>query len=71
MKFVELIWLCKQKEKARSNQASISINSCITELSKTKLFPVINVKGKILLPFYIMFWYHDFQASWGKLRSEK
>ena len=54
MKFVELIWMCKHKEKARSNQASISINSC-TELSKTQLFPVIIIKEKIIFPFYVMF----------------
>ena len=36
-------FLVLTKEKARSNQASISINSC-TELSKTQLFPVINLK---------------------------
>ena len=67
IKFRELIWLCKQKQKARSNQASISINSSSIELSKTKLFPVTNVKQKILFPFYIMFWYCDFQASLEKL----
>ena len=44
MKFIELIWLCKQKEKARSSQASISKNSC-TELRKTLLFPEIKVKN--------------------------
>ena len=43
MKFIELIWLCKQKEKARSSQASISTNSC-TKLNKTQLFPEIKVK---------------------------
>ena len=46
--------MCKHKEKARSNQASISINSC-TELSKTQLFPVIIIKEKIIFPFYVMF----------------
>ena len=46
--------MCKHKEKARSNQASISINSC-TELSKTQLFPVIIIKEKISFPFYVMF----------------
>ena len=69
MKFIELIWLCKQKEKARGNQATISIDSC-TELSKTQLFPVINVKEKIAFPFH-MFWYRDFQDRWEKLHCEK
>ena len=31
---------------------------------------MINVKEKILFPFYIMYWYHDFQASWEKLCRE-
>ena len=53
MKFIEFIWLCKQKEKVRSNQASISINS-YTELSKTQLFPVNNVKEKNIFPFYVV-----------------
>ena len=71
IKFKELILFCKQKQKSRSNQASISINSCSIELSKTKLSPVNNVKEKILFRFYIMFWYRDFQASWEKLSREK
>ena len=71
IKFRELIWLYKQKQKARSNQASISINSCSIGLSKTKLFPMLNVKEKIIFPFYIMFWCHDFQASWEKVCREK
>ena len=28
---------------------------------------MINIKQKIIFPFYIMFWYCDFQASWEKL----
>ena len=38
---------------ARGNQATISIDSC-TELSKTELFPVINVKEKIVFPFHVL-----------------
>ena len=60
MKFIELIWLCKQKEKARSSQASISTNSC-TEISKTQLFPKIKVKNSF--SFYIMFWYCFFRLG--------
>ena len=70
IKFTELFRLSKQKEKDGSNQASISINS-FTELSETQLFLVIKVKEKIILPFYIMFCYRDFQARWEKLRPEK
>ena len=63
---------CVNKNKRpEATKLSISINSCSIELSKTKLFPVINVKEKIIFPFYIMFWYRDFQASWGKLCHEK
>ena len=54
MKFIELIWLCKQKKKARSNQTFISIDSC-TELSKTQLFPVIKVKENFFLFFILYF----------------
>ena len=32
---------------------------------------MINVKKKNIFPFYIMFWYRDFQASWEKLCREK
>ena len=70
IKFTELFRLSKQKEKDGGNQASISITSC-TELSKTQLFLVIKVKEKIILLFYIVFWYRDFQATWEKLRPEK
>ena len=70
MKFMELIWLCKQKENTRSNQASIFTNSC-TDLSKTQLFLVINIKEKIIFLFYIIFWYHDFQARQEKLHCKK
>ena len=70
MKFVELIWLCKQKEKPKSNQVSILINSC-TELSKTQLFPEINIKKKIIFPLYVLFWYWDIQARWEILHREK
>ena len=67
----ELIWMCKHQEKVRSNQASISINSC-TELSKTQLFPVIIIKEFFFL-FYIMFWSRDFQARWENyvMKNEK
>ena len=59
IKFTKLIWLCKQKEKGRSNQASISINS-YTELSKAQLFLVINVKEKIIFPSHVMvLWFSD------------
>ena len=47
--------MCRRKQKARSNQASISINSCSIELSKTKLFPVINVKEKLFFLFILCF----------------
>ena len=70
MKFIELIWLCKQKKKARSNQTFISIDSC-TELSKTQLFPVIKVKENFFFVFYIIFWYCGFQDRWKKLHREK
>ena len=60
-----------KKQKAISDEASISTNSCSIELSKTKLFSMINVKEKIIFSFYTMFWYHDFQASWEKLCREK
>ena len=56
----------KNKRPEAINYTSISISSCSIELSKAKLFPVIKVKEKILFPFYIMFWYHDFHASWEK-----
>ena len=61
--------MCKHKEKARSNQASISINSC-TELSKTQLFPVIIIKEKIIFPFYVIFWSRDFKARWENCREK-
>ena len=32
---------------------------------------MINVKEKIIVPFYIMFWYRDFQTSWEKMCCEK
>ena len=51
----ELIWMCKHQEKVRSNQASISINSC-TELSKTQLFPVIiSLRKKLFFLFILCF----------------
>ena len=31
----------------------------------------LNDKEKTIFPFYIMFWYRDFQARWEKLRREK
>ena len=37
VEFIGLTWLCKHTKKVRSNQASISVNSC-TELYKTQ-FP--------------------------------
>ena len=63
--------MCKHQEKVRSNQASISINSC-TELSKTQLFPVIIIKEFFFL-FYFMFWSRDFQARWENyvMKNEK
>ena len=50
IKFRELIWLCQWK-KARSNQASISVNSCGIE----KLFPMINVKENLFFLFMLCF----------------
>ena len=62
MKFLELIWFCKQNE--ASNQASISINSC-SELSKTQLFSVVKTLREKFF-FFFVFWYQHFRSSWEK-----
>ena len=45
MEYIEFNWLRKHTKKARSSQASISINSC-TESSKTQFFleGIVNLK---------------------------
>ena len=55
MKWIELHWLRKRIKEVKSNQASISINSC-TKLSKTEFFPFINYD--LLMIYYLFIYKH-------------